>query len=414
MARHVIVRAVKISMVLVLFLVSSLAMPISPNVVEAKTTKKSTKKRSTKKRSTKRRSTRRRSSRRRSTRSRSRRRSTKRRSSRRRRSRRTWKRRRPRYAYPYDFFMMNAPSTNRLPLAQNVSSEIMRAFVRGEAGNYTSNQLVRAGVFKYHALKGGIFHRREPIKYIIMHSTETGNPNMGAQRIINSWSSRGRRHPGAQFVIARDGQIWQSVDPDMGTVHVNIFKTIPGVNNDNCIGIEMIHSGRQNYPPALITSAVRLVNYLQERYGIPDENITTHRYVQNGDHTDPVNFNWAQFIIAKNKLRTLAMNSKLANIREAARGWQLEQQKIPGVKKVQGEILKPKVPEVPEKIDDTNLLELKKEPEIKTPELKAKPKEFILDETLIEPKAPSTLLQLRGPIELDPEDAKKLMDEGKN
>ena len=92
----------------------------------------------------------------------------------------------------------------------------------------------------------------------------------------------GIRHPGAQYVVDRDGAIYQAVDPELATVHINIFKTLPGINNDNSIGIEMCHTGKQDYPEPQRRSVSKLVTYLQERYKVPDENIVTHRYAQQG------------------------------------------------------------------------------------------------------------------------------------
>lgn len=393
----------RVLLAVVLLMVTTTVVTDCP--VEARSSKKSSsKKRSTsKKRTSKKRSSR--SSRKRSKRSRK--------SSHRSRSRKASKPRAPKYAYPYDFFMMDAPAFDRTPISQDKSSEIMRQFVRGQAGHHPAATMVQAGIFKYHALKGGIFHRREPIKYIIMHSTETGNPNMDAPRIINSWSSRGRRHPGAQFVIDRQGNIYQAVDPDLGTVHINIFKTIPGVNNDNCIGIEMVHSGRQDYPASLVTSAVRLVNYLQERYNIPDENVTTHRYVQQGDHTDPVNFDWNGFIMQKNSLRNEAIAMKLDSLKRNSRDWTTVAKPIPGAKpevkrSVEGAVIESRKDSVPKeslppaepenKNDPDNLLDLKRSGQTIYKEYE-------------EPKPPATLLQLRGPIKLEPEDAARLRPE---
>ena len=391
MARHLLCGIARILTALVLFLVSSTIVADVPSCeARSKIAKKSSKKKASRKKS-KRRST--------SSRSKRRHRSKKARHSK--ASSKRHKARAPKYAYPYDFFMMDAPAFDKSPLSAEQSQDMMRAFANGEAGDVPANMLVRGGVFKYHALKGGIFYRREPVKYIIMHSTETGNPNMDAVRVINSWSSRGRRHPGAQFVIDRDGTIWQCVDPDLGTVHINIFKTIPGVNNDNCIGIEMVHSGSQNYPPALVTSAVRLVNYLQERYNIEDENVTTHCYVQQGDHTDPVNFDWAGFIMQKNKLRTLALSRKMNKTRLASSQWRSTPMQIPGKKEVAGSIV-----DGDKEKDDVNLLELKKDENAPKTELEKKHPDVY--KQIEEPKAPTTLLQLRGPIELTPEDALKL------
>lgn len=227
----------------------------------------------------------------------------------------------PRYAYPLGIFMMHAPTFEVTPFAEDVSSSISRAFEQGRADDVPARSLARAGVVNVHHLRGGIFWRREPVKFIIVHSTETGNPNMGAVRVIESWNSSGRRHPGAQYVVDRDGTIYQAVDPDLATVHVNIFKTLPGINNDNSVGIEMCHTGHQNYPSEQVQSVIRLVSYLQDRYKVQDDNVITHRYAQQGDHTDPVNFDWNQFLLDKDHFRSKAIAMKVNKIRDDSRSW---------------------------------------------------------------------------------------------
>ncbi len=229
----------------------------------------------------------------------------------------------PRYAYPLGIFMRNPPAFDTSPLDVQNANHIASAFENGSANTYAARVLVRAGVVKYHPLRGGIFWRREPVKYIIMHSTETGIP-IGAARVIESWSSMGMRHPGAQYVVERDGTIYQAVDPDLATVHINIFKTLPGINNDNSIGIEMCHTGAQNYPQAQLHAVTRLVGYLQSRYNVGDDNIITHRYAQQGDHTDPVNFDWSGFIATKNGFRNQAIAYRSHKIKEESRHWKRE------------------------------------------------------------------------------------------
>lgn len=213
-----------------------------------------------------------------------------------------------RYAYPLDFFMMSPPEFDRSDLPAELSQRARNAFESGTAVNYAPSYLVRAGVFHYHPLHGGIFKRREEVKYIIIHSTESGVPQ-NAYHCIDGWNSMGRRHPGAQFVVDRDGAIWEACDPELATVHVNIFKTLPGINNDNTIGIEMCHAGSQTYPPEQRNSVTRLVSYLQDRYHVLNENIITHRYAQQGDHTDPVGFDWDGFLAHESSFhnRALAM-----------------------------------------------------------------------------------------------------------
>jgi len=225
-----------------------------------------------------------------------------------------------RYAYPMGFFMLNSPNFDRSPLARDTADDIARSFNRGFADEYAARSLVRAGVVNYHPLHGGIFWRREPIKYIIIHSTETGIP-VSAVNVINGWNSNGRRHPGAQYVVDRDGTIYQAVDPDLATVHINIFKTLPGINNDNSIGIEMNHTGRQDYPVAEREAVIRLVTYLQERYKVPDQNVITHRYAQQGDHTDPVNFDWEGFLASKNSFKNHAIAYKVNKMKDEVKHW---------------------------------------------------------------------------------------------
>ncbi len=214
-----------------------------------------------------------------------------------------------RYAYPIDFFMMQAPDFDRSALPPELAQRARSAFESGVAERYTPAYLVRAGAFRYHPLHGGIFKRREEVKYIIIHSVESGVPQ-DADHCIEGWGSMGRRHPGAQFVVNRDGSIVQAVDPDLGTVHVNIFKTLPGINNDNTIGIEMCHAGSQLYPPEQRISVTRLVSYLQDRYHVLNENIITHKYAQQGDHTDPVNFDFDAFLAVESNFHNKALAMK--------------------------------------------------------------------------------------------------------
>ncbi|MBU6451254.1 MAG: N-acetylmuramoyl-L-alanine amidase [Cyanobacteria bacterium REEB67] len=230
---------------------------------------------------------------------------------------------RTRYAYPLGLFMKSPPPFDSSPLSPESAASVARAFERGTADSYPARTLVRAGVVHYHPLHGGIFWRREPIKYIVMHSTETGVP-ISAVRVIESWTSMGMRHPGAQYVVERDGTIYQAVDPDLATVHVNIFKTLPGINNDNSIGIEMNHTGSQDYPQVMRDSVIKLVGYLKHRYNIDEGNIITHRYAQQGDHTDPVHFDWDGFLAQVNTFHNQAIAYRNSRTASDAQRWQRE------------------------------------------------------------------------------------------
>ena len=320
------------------------------------------------------------------------------RSRRKKRSRKRSRRRkkRTRYAYPYSFFMLKAPSFDTRLLPQDEARAIKSKFDLGQAAEYTPSLLVRAGIVKYFPMKGGIFHRREPVKYIIMHSTETGRP-AGAKRVIMSWGNRGRRHPGAQYVVDRDGTIYQAVDPTLGTVHVNIFKTLKGINNDNSIGIEMVHSGKQTYTGSQLNSVVKLVGYLQERFNIKDKNIITHRYAQQGHHTDPVNFDWNTFIARTKGLRKNMLLARSKDIVEMAQSWN---EKL--VEKSADNDMNKTIPE-PEKTFEKETIKNSTEKSVS----------FTVDSKIIPKPAELKnikLPELRGPIEVGPEHTQKILD----
>jgi N-acetyl-anhydromuramyl-L-alanine amidase AmpD len=198
--------------------------------------------------------------------------------------------------------MWSAPAKAAAALSDSQQDSIRTAFDTGSAGKYDPSAMVSAGVFNGDIpLRGGIFERREPVKYIIMHSTETESPADGP-RVIRSWN-RGMRHPGAQFVVDRDGTIYQAVDPNYGSVHVDVFRTKGGINNDNAIGIEIVRAGKQRYTHDQLSSVTKLVAYLQGHYGVPNSGIYGHGQIQPSNRTDPVDFNWNNFVVSLASLK---------------------------------------------------------------------------------------------------------------
>lgn len=191
-------------------------------------------------------------------------------------------------------YLWSAPWFDKSPYPVAKSTLIRKSFAQGTSSEYSPQQLVKAGVFEFQPLVGGIFHRRTAVKNIILHSTETASP-ADAKRVILSWNNRGRSHPGAQYIVDRSGVIYQTVDPKYGTVHVNVNRTKFGVTNDNSIGVEIVRSGKQKYTRPQMDSVACLVTYLQGRYDIGRSRVLAHGYVQPSTRTDPVNFNWTAF-----------------------------------------------------------------------------------------------------------------------
>jgi Negative regulator of beta-lactamase expression len=191
-------------------------------------------------------------------------------------------------------YLWSAPWFDKTPYPVTTSATIRQQFAQGSSSKYSPQQLVRAGVFKFQPLCGGIFQRQGSIKHIILHSTETESP-ADARRVILSWNNRGRSHPGAQYIVDRNGIIYQTVDPAYGTVHVNVNRTRFGVTNDNSVGIEIVRAGKQKYTRPQMESVACLVTYLQGRYEIGRSRVLAHGYVQPSTRRDPVNFNWTAF-----------------------------------------------------------------------------------------------------------------------
>lgn len=204
--------------------------------------------------------------------------------------------------------MWSAPEVAMAPMPRSMTKSVRTAFNTGMASRYSPSALKQAGIFVDEPLRGGIFNRRENVKYIILHSTETGRPANGP-RVIKSWN-HGMRHAGAQYVVDRDGTIYQTVDPEYGTVHVDIFRTLNGINNDNAIGIEMVRAGKQKYTANQLESVTKLVTYLQGHFNVPDGNIYGHGQVQPSDRTDPVAFNWTNFYTQMTSIRGQVMALK--------------------------------------------------------------------------------------------------------
>lgn len=180
---------------------------------------------------------------------------------------------------------------NTSPLNAELSARMNAKFQRGLAGRYSPEDLVRARVFAYSPLRGGIRPRTQQVANLIIHSTETARP-ADARTVVKSWN-HGLSHPGAQYIVDRNGIIHQTVDPRYATVHVNEKRTLGGVTNDNSIGIEIVRAGSQKYTAVQLASLVRLVDYIQERF--PIRNIWGHGQIQPSTRTDPVAFNWNLF-----------------------------------------------------------------------------------------------------------------------
>ncbi|MBA3995197.1 MAG: hypothetical protein C0469_16890 [Cyanobacteria bacterium DS2.3.42] len=188
-------------------------------------------------------------------------------------------------------------------------SEHRKDFRQGTARHVGYTELVRDGVFIRKPLEGSVFERTKPVQFIVLHSTETRRV-ADAERVIDSWNNRGdngkRVNPGTQFVVDRDGKIYTTASPDKATIHVNDSLTRRGVKNQNSVGIEIVHTGEQQYTYAQKMALTRLVSYLQDRYRIRDSKIVTHGQIQPATRTDPVGFDVSAFHRNRKQFRETA------------------------------------------------------------------------------------------------------------
>ncbi len=204
--------------------------------------------------------------------------------------------------HPYNYLSGTATDSDTV----TSGTPFYQAFEHGALGQQPFATMVANRVFISTPLHGSVFKRKDTIKYIVLHSTETASP-ADAKRVIQSWNNRGLRHPGAQFVVDRDGAIYATANPDLATVHINTKKTSAEYSNDNSVGIEIVRAGKQRYTQPQLNSVMYLVSYLQQHYQVPDQNVTTHHRVQPSDRSDPVGFDLLAFSRTKSDFENQAI-----------------------------------------------------------------------------------------------------------
>src|SRR5207253_2669823 len=119
---------------------------------------------------------------------------------------------------------------------------------------------------------------------------------------------------------------------------------------------------------------------------VGDENVITHRYAQQGDHTDPVAFDWSEFLRTKDNFRSLAMARQSDHLAaEAEKTWVNEWPVASTYLQIHGK------------------LAVSREVTAATTAPSAPPAvSSIAAPEVVPPVQAKTLPALRGPIEIDP------------
>ena len=140
------------------------------------------------------------------------------------------------------------------------------------------------------------FGPRQPI-LIVIHATEQDS----VQQSLDTLRTGNSGGPvSAHYLIGRDGARYQLVADTMRAWHAGggHWGTITDVNSAS-IGIELDNNGEDAFPPAQITSLVKLLDDLCTRYGIPRTAIVGHADFAPTRKQDPgMKFPWRQLAAA--------------------------------------------------------------------------------------------------------------------
>lgn len=158
----------------------------------------------------------------------------------------------------------------------------------GPNATFTKPPVVQAPSPNYNSRNGA------DIDTIVLHHTASNN---GAADI--AWLRNPKSQVSAQYVLDRDGTIYQLVGDEKRAWHagVSALNGVPTDVNGRSIGIEIVNdgSGKTPFTEAQYKSLGQLVGYLKQRYNVPMKNIVGHKDVAlpYGRKTDPApNFDW--------------------------------------------------------------------------------------------------------------------------
>lgn len=233
------------------------------------------------------------------------------------------------------------------PLAKKEMAKRKKAFRQGKAADYSVQDLIDAGVFKFRPIanvhpkaltsdedksllprdgkelevENSVWGKKKipaELKFGVMHSTEDGFAD--AAMTIDIWNkdcAAGLRSSSTPFVLGRclhgpDIYVCSDFETRWSRHCSSKLTSRDSLVNWSSIGIEMEHSTEKNidYTKAETKEAALLWTYIQERAKLADNNIITHGEIQGHlpkDHksyrTDPEGFDWKLFGKEMAKLR---------------------------------------------------------------------------------------------------------------
>jgi N-acetylmuramoyl-L-alanine amidase len=126
------------------------------------------------------------------------------------------------------------------------------------------------------------FDERRP-SFVVIHHTGDDSADQALRTLSNPL-----RKVSAHYLIARDGGIIQLVDERARAWHAGESKWGADTDlNSASLGIELDNNGREPFPDVQISSLLRLLADIRERYHIPAPNFLGHADVAPRRKTDP-------------------------------------------------------------------------------------------------------------------------------
>lgn len=134
------------------------------------------------------------------------------------------------------------------------------------------------------------FNMRKP-NFVILHHTAQGSCGQTVNTFINE-----RTEVSSHYIVCRDGSVVQMLNDYLRGWHAGAGRwgNVTDLNSVS-LGIEIDNNGSEEYPPAQISSLIKLLGGLQSKYNIPAANFIGHGDIAPARKVDPgILFPWKQ------------------------------------------------------------------------------------------------------------------------
>ncbi|WP_018630287.1 N-acetylmuramoyl-L-alanine amidase [Niabella aurantiaca] len=184
-----------------------------------------------------------------------------------------------------------APATYRSPAYyKNITDSIQRVAAKPSYYKTTENLFKEMAVVpdpKNPAVNSAWyttvnFDARKPNFVILHHTAQTS-----AEQTLFTFSIS-RTSVSAHYVVGRDGVTYQMLNEYMRAWHAGRSKWGAITDMNSCsIGIEIDNNGTEPFSDAQMNSLIKLLDYLKDKFGIPQANFIGHSDIAPSRKNDP-------------------------------------------------------------------------------------------------------------------------------